>query len=124
MEVGTEHCNTYCFSLRHEQLGKHRCYSGVVRIFVPKRKSSMLDKCANSDCSAVFHRLRDGRLFAFDLRVIQGRATGSHSGPKTHGHQYHWLCNECCKTMTLASKDGSTVTVVPKQPISTPSRLP
>jgi hypothetical protein len=87
--------------------------------------NSMLDKCANSDCLAVFHRLRDGRLFAYDQRVIQGRATGSHSGPKTHGHQYHWLCNECCKTLTLAFKDSSTVAVVPKQPISTPSpRLP
>jgi hypothetical protein len=83
----------------------------------------MLDKCANPDCSAIFHRLRDGRLFVFDLQVIQGRARKSHAGAKPHGRQYHWLCNECCKTLTLTSKGGSTVTAVPKQSIPAPPRM-
>ncbi len=76
----------------------------------------MVNKCANPRCSAVLYRLRDGRLFAFELRSAQGRGTLR--------HQYHWLCSECMKTLTLCCKDGSKVAVVAKQPASAPLPLP
>lgn len=77
----------------------------------------MVSKCANPRCSAVLHRLRDGRLFAFELR--------SEPEAVTHRHQYHWLCTECTKTLTLRCKDGSEVVVVTrKKGASAPSLLP
>ncbi len=83
----------------------------------------MLDKCANPDCRAVLHRLGDGRLFAFDRRIQRDRAAGSHPEACPRRPQYHWLCNECCKTLTL-SLNGGMVTVVAKEPISPPSLRP
>ncbi len=71
----------------------------------------MLSKCANPECSAVLHRLQDGRLFVFDVPVIQARGTGPAPGAKHHRPQYHWLCSECSKTLTVSCKDGSVVTV-------------
>lgn len=81
----------------------------------------MLNKCANPDCSAVLRRLGDGRLFAFDLRVPGRRVAGSR--PAGRSYQYHWLCNECCKTVTLSSRSGE-VAIVPKEPVSPPSLRP
>lgn len=84
----------------------------------------MLDKCANPGCSAVLHRLRDGRLFAFDARAQQP-APGTHSRTRSQGQHYHWLCNECSKTLTLIFDADSLVSVVRKEPLPLPSlRLP
>lgn len=83
----------------------------------------MLDKCANPGCTAVLHRLRDGRLFAFDPQRLRGRTEGLHLVPRSSGNQYHWLCNECCKTLTLSCNTG-VVTVVPKEPALPPSLRP
>lgn len=83
----------------------------------------MVHNCANPACSAVLHRLGDGRLFAFDPRLLAGRAAGSRSASTSPGRRYHWLCNACCKTLTV-SLSGGVIAVVAKEPISPPSLRP
>lgn len=59
-------------------------------------------KCANPSCSATFYRLSDGRLFV--VEADEGRSRRL---------QYFWLCNCCCRTMTVAAKKGSQSVIVP-----------
>jgi len=69
----------------------------------------MLDKCANPACSATFRRLRDGRVFVTELEAdYQSSATG-----RPHQRQYFWLCNSCCRTMTVIAEKGKSAQVVP-----------
>ena len=62
----------------------------------------MLDKCANPGCSnSSFRYLHEGKLFATD------------PGREPHVLEYHWLCADCCRTMTLLQTVDKTVKVVP-----------
>jgi len=77
----------------------------------------MLSKCANPDCSASFHYLRDGKLFQIDMHD-GGDAT--YAGPQLvsdkkpqHRIEYFWLCAQCSTTMTLALQPGKGVVAVP-----------
>ena len=72
----------------------------------------MLNKCANPDCSALLHRLRDGRLFVFDANAIQAKAPQSPAATRRRTPRYHWLCNDCLKTLTVSCKDGNVATVL------------
>ena len=49
----------------------------------------MVSKCANPNCSAAFMYLGDGKLFEFES--TSSRAT----------RDFHWLCNECAKSLKL-----------------------
>jgi hypothetical protein len=69
----------------------------------------MLDKCANPACSARFRSLRDGRLFVVELRAEQQ----SSASERTRQRQYCWLCNTCCRTMTIVLENGTRFQVVP-----------
>ncbi len=68
----------------------------------------MLDKCANPACSAKFLRLHDGKLFLTEVE-------GEYEGSDRHEHklEYFWLCNSCCRTMTVAVEKGQRPRVVP-----------
>ncbi len=68
----------------------------------------MVEKCINPACSARFHRLRDGRVFVKEIEVDP---TGD---ARTHSRQlhYYWLCNSCCRTMTVIAEKGKGVRVV------------
>jgi hypothetical protein len=69
----------------------------------------MLDKCANPACSATFRRLRDGRVFVTEIEAdYQSSTSGS-----ARQRQYFWLCNSCCRTMTVIAEKGKRVQVVP-----------
>ncbi len=68
----------------------------------------MLDKCANPACFATFRSLRDGRLFVTEFECeSRSSGTGHASQP-----QYFWLCDSCCRTMTVRVEKG-VVQVVP-----------
>jgi hypothetical protein len=68
----------------------------------------MVDKCANPACSATFRRLRDGRLFVTEVEAdYQSSASRS-----AHQRQYFWLCNSCCRIMTVIAEKGKRVQVV------------
>jgi len=78
----------------------------------------MLDKCANPTCSATFRRLRDGRVFVTEVEAdYQSSASG-----RAHQRQYFWLCNSCCRTMTVIAEKGKRVQVVPLPATATAAR--
>lgn len=69
----------------------------------------MVEKCANPACSARFHTLREGRVF---VKEVEDNSAGDVS---RHGRQlrYAWLCEFCCKTMTVVVKERTSIEVVP-----------
>jgi len=68
----------------------------------------MVEKCANSACSASFRRLREGRVF-----VIEGEADSRIGNGRARLVRYFWLCNSCCRTMTVIGKKKQGIEVVP-----------
>ena len=72
--------------------------------------TAMLDKCSNPACSATFRKLRDGRVFAIQ---VNAHYETSRIGRELQPH-YFWLCDSCCRTMTIiAEKHGERIQVVP-----------
>ncbi len=59
----------------------------------------MLGKCANTPCTAVFHSLRQGKLFVFPRQMP---ASSDEQATVT----YVWLCEACSQTTTAAFIDG------------------
>jgi len=69
----------------------------------------MLEKCANPACTATFRRLRDGRVFVTEVEAdYRSSASGG-----SRQRQYFWLCNSCCRTMTVIAEKGKRAQVVP-----------
>ncbi len=69
----------------------------------------MVEKCANPACAETFRRLRDGRLFVKEVPVD----SPSDGKGLARQLQYFWLCNSCCRTMTLTTEKGTGIRVVP-----------
>jgi len=61
----------------------------------------MVSKCSNPKCSTEFMYLGDGKLFEFDS--ISSRAT----------RDFHWLCNECAKSLKLKRREDGEIVLVP-----------
>jgi hypothetical protein len=65
----------------------------------------MLSKCANSECSAIFLYLHQGRLFKLETNVNpnSGSAPTDNFQTKKSGRklEYFWLCEKCCQDLTL-----------------------
>ncbi len=62
----------------------------------------MVEKCANPSCPALFHSLRDGRLFVNyvdDFRSTTGR-------PRQL--LYLWLCHSCSRKFTVVFENGES----------------
>ena len=68
----------------------------------------MVSKCANPACSEKFMRLHEGRIFHLSP-TPEAAATGSFAAAL---HERFWLCDRCCKKMTLVW-GGSEVKLVP-----------
>lgn len=62
----------------------------------------MLSKCSNPSCSALFHNLRNGKLFILERDPLAGPS-------KSNRAEYFWLCHECSSTMTLHLTDRGQV---------------
>jgi hypothetical protein len=69
----------------------------------------MLHKCVNPSCSAIFRRLRDGRIFVIE---VEGDP-GSEGKGNSRQLRYFWLCNSCRRTMTVIAEKTKGVQVVP-----------
>jgi hypothetical protein len=69
----------------------------------------MVDKCANPACAALFRTLRDGRVFVKELET-DSLTGGNGLRRKLH---YFWLCNTCCRTMTVVAEKGQGIKIVP-----------
>lgn len=78
----------------------------------------MLDKCINPACSATFHSLRDGRVFVTEVEADYQSSTSG----RARQRQYFWLCNSCCRTMTVVAEKGKRVQVVPLPATATADR--
>jgi hypothetical protein len=71
----------------------------------------MLSKCANPDCSAPFHYLREGKLFQIESGG-KGPQLVSHKRPPQR-IEYFWLCGSCADSMTLALHGSKGVVTIP-----------
>ncbi len=71
----------------------------------------MLSKCANPDCSAPFHYLREGKLFQIEAGD-NGPQLVSDKRP-ARKIEYFWLCGNCADTMTLALHHSKGVIAIP-----------
>jgi hypothetical protein len=79
----------------------------------------MVEKCANPACSATFLRLRDGRVFIEEIEALPA-SDGKKPSRQVH---YHWLCNSCCRTMTIVAEKGRGIRVVPLPPSANAARV-
>ena len=76
----------------------------------------MLTKCANPACSATFRYLHDGRLFLIESadEMAGAEPPGSVGAVrKVRALRHYWLCDKCCRTMTIVFDREHTVRVVP-----------
>jgi hypothetical protein len=69
----------------------------------------VLDKCANPACSAKFRSLRGGRVFVTEVEAEHQSSANEY----VRQRQYFWLCNACCRTMTVVFEKGKRFQVVP-----------
>jgi hypothetical protein len=78
----------------------------------------MLDKCANPACSARFLRLGDGKVFVTEVDAIYHSDGSGHRRQRQH----FWLCNSCCRTMSVTVEKGKKPQVVPLPESATAAR--
>lgn len=69
----------------------------------------MISKCANPDCPEQFRYLHQGKLFHLTPTPDVQAATGSGF---EFMYERFWLCERCCKEMTLVW-GGTQVELVP-----------
>lgn len=79
----------------------------------------MIGKCANPACSARFLHLREGRVFVKEIEAVP-TSDGKNRSPQPH---YYWLCNACCRTMTIVAEKGKGIKVVPVLSSETANRV-
>ena len=79
----------------------------------------MLSKCANPACSEKFLHFHEGKIFHLSPTPEVEAATG---GMAPVLYERFWLCDRCCKQMTLAW-GGTEARLVPltKAPVVHPS---
>jgi hypothetical protein len=74
----------------------------------------MLAKCANPPCSASFRYLHEGRLFLVDVADSTRKGwPRPDDSPPAHRLLYLWLCDQCCRSMTVVIDNGREVEIVP-----------
>jgi len=78
----------------------------------------MVEKCANPACGATFHRLGEGRLFIKQvwgdphyIKQVWGDPRDGRG--RLLQPRYLWLCDSCCRTMTVVSERGQKIKVAP-----------
>jgi hypothetical protein len=80
--------------------------------------ATMVNNCANPTCSASFRNLRDGRVF-----VIEAKADSRGGDGHSRQLRYFWLCNACCRTMTVVveKRGGIKIEPLPASAAATPA---
>ena|SRR6266498_1138820 len=78
----------------------------------------MLSRCANSNCSKPFLRLREGKLFLVETERLM-KAGQSAVPPFVRARQqqrcveHYWLCDDCAKLWTLGYDRERGVALAP-----------
>jgi hypothetical protein len=66
----------------------------------------MVNQCANPKCAKPLHYLREGKIFVFDVTLVEANGKGKGSRRMEH----YWLCGVCAQTMAMEqSPDGVRV---------------
>jgi hypothetical protein len=79
----------------------------------------MVSKCANPACSEKFLYLRQGKIFQL-TPTPEVEAVGGGFPPSLH--ERFWLCDKCCKEMTLVwGGNEAKLVPLPAEPLAPPS---
>jgi hypothetical protein len=77
----------------------------------------MLHKCANPDCSSLFRRMTQGKLFQVETHSPHPlrfeAATVRRREKPSRRVEYYWLCDACSCYLTLVSERGRGMMTVP-----------
>jgi hypothetical protein len=77
----------------------------------------MLSRCANSQCSKRFLRLREGKLFVVEAGLPKPNGQGSQTPlqPRKQGQgvERYWLCDQCAAEWTLVYNWQRGIVLVP-----------
>jgi hypothetical protein len=90
-------------------------------------EKSVISNCANPACAVPLLRLRDGRLFQFEVKSTPTSASEDEHkpAPKVMRQVAHfWLCGECSSHLTLSFDQLRGVTVSPLPTKSAQRMLP
>ena len=79
----------------------------------------MVGKCANPECSAEFRYLREGRVFAIDMRLPGAADVVCESCGRPAHVRHFWLCGSCAQAMTITCTHAGEVRVVRKSALAT-----
>jgi len=84
----------------------------------------MLSRCANSQCSKPFLRLREGKLFLVETERVN-KPGESAVPPFVRARQlprqveHYWLCDECAAQWTLVYDRDRGITLAPlRRPVA------
>jgi len=81
----------------------------------------MVSRCANEDCGAPFHYLREGRVFKFEVpsrspeHATTREPTLVTSKRVPAAVEHFWLCGKCSTRMTLGYDQEKGVIMIPFQ---------
>jgi len=69
----------------------------------PAFRGIVISKCANPRCSASFRYLHEGKLFQFEVRLLDELTISIHAAREKPSREIErfWLCESCSKIMTL-----------------------
>ena len=86
-------------------------------IGIPICELSMISKCANPACNTVFHYLRGGRLYRFDLRrPVEPCKDVPNSiciAKPSHASVFFWLCDSCSLKYTVGFSTRAGISMLP-----------
>jgi hypothetical protein len=81
------------------------------------KASSMLHKCANPDCSRLFRRMTEGKLFVVETDSplpLTGLGTKKQRARSPRRLEYRWLCDDCSTYLSIVAERGRGAITVPK----------
>jgi len=74
----------------------------------------MVSHCANPACGVPLRRLRNGRLFHFEMKAKEVKEKHSnHQAKNSHSVLHFWLCGKCSPKFTLNFDPANGVKIVP-----------
>lgn len=86
----------------------------------------MIRKCANPYCNTEFRYSHEGRLFPYEIKCPEEpcRDVPAVICEKRFGRAtvYYWLCDLCCRRLTLRFSVRSGVSLTPKLSGQNPDR--
>jgi hypothetical protein len=102
--------------MRVQVLPDTECFINGVQTMLANLSRFMISHCANPDCGVPLRRLRDGRLFQFEITSPDNGESQSKLGNRGKSSRrvaHFWLCGKCSPSFTLVVDPKRGVAVVP-----------